>query len=212
MSPNSNLTTFFIDLDDTVYPASAGVWPLIQQRIYAYMQEVLGIPQEEVSPLRERLFRAYGTTLRGLQIERGADMNDYLSYVHNLNLEGYLKPSPELCAALDTYPQSKWVFTNASRAHAQNVLNVMGLAGSFNGVIDVTDMEPFCKPDREAYLVALHLAGNPSPQQCLLVDDRRQNLAAARNLGFQVILISDKPEPGYTTIQKLADLPKVLPW
>ncbi|MEN6523543.1 MAG: pyrimidine 5'-nucleotidase [Anaerolineaceae bacterium] len=211
MNDKSQVTTLFIDLDDTVYPTSAGIWQLIQQRIFTYMEQVLGFPPAEVPTLRERLFTTYGTTLRGLQVEYHVSMQDYLDYVHDLDLSEYLSPNPELRVALEGYSQTKWIFTNASAGHARNVLNVMELKNIFDGIIDVTDVEPYCKPHPQAYQIALHLAGNPLPRQCLLVDDRWQNLAAARDLGFQVVLISDEPEPGYPTIQKLADLPIVFP-
>ena len=41
---SSPIRAFFIDLDDTVYPASSGVWPLAGERMVTYMHEVLGIP------------------------------------------------------------------------------------------------------------------------------------------------------------------------
>ena len=63
---SSPIRAFFIDLDDTVYPASSGVWPLAGERMVTYMHEVLGIPLAEAPKIRERLFHTYGTTLRGL--------------------------------------------------------------------------------------------------------------------------------------------------
>ncbi len=71
-------STLFIDLDDTVYPATTQVWQLVMKRMYVYMRDFLGIPEEEVPAMRDRLFNRYGTTLRGLQIERGIDANAYL--------------------------------------------------------------------------------------------------------------------------------------
>ena len=36
--------TLLIDLDDTTYPTSIGVWPILTQRVYQYMREIVGIP------------------------------------------------------------------------------------------------------------------------------------------------------------------------
>ncbi len=67
-------TTIFFDLDDTLYPASSGLWPTLKARMSQYMIEIMGIPAGEVPGLREKYFRRYGTTLRGLQANHQVDV------------------------------------------------------------------------------------------------------------------------------------------
>jgi len=203
------IRAFFIDLDDTVYPASSGVWPLAAERMVIYMNEVLGIPLAEAPALRERLFHKYGTTLRGLQLEYGIDSEDYLAYVHDLDLHNLLEPDPELKEALARFNQPKWIFTNATREHAQNVLSAIQVAECFSGIIDIRDVQPYCKPDPSAYRIALQLAGSLAPEEVLMVDDRKENLDVAANLGFKTVLISPLPQNGYHTLPRLADLPRL---
>lgn len=203
------IRAFFIDLDDTVYPASAGIWSLVSQRMIAYMHNILGIPLEEAPAIRERLYRTYGTTLRGLRNEYGVDMDDFLFYVHDIDLQNILQPDAELKRTLSQIHQPKWIFTNASREHAQNVLNVMQLGEYFTDIIDIRDVQPYCKPDPAAYQIALKLAGNFAPQETLMVDDRKENLDVAASLGFRTILISPQLQDGYRTLARLADLPNL---
>ncbi len=203
------IRAFFIDLDDTVYPASSGVWPLAAERMVTYMNEVLGIPMAEAPALRERLFHKYGTTLRGLQLEYGIDSEDYLAYVHDLDLHNLLEPDPELKESLARFNQPKWIFTNATREHAQNVLSAIQVAECFSGIIDIRDVQPYCKPDPAAYQIALQLAGSLAPEEVLMVDDRKENLDVAANLGFKTVLISPLPQNGYRTLPRLADLPRI---
>ena len=203
------IRAFFIDLDVTVYPASSGVWPLAAERMVIYMNEVLGIPLAEAPALRERLFHKYGTTLRGLQLEYGIDSEDYLAYVHDLDLHNLLEPDPELKEALARFNQPKWIFTNATREHAQNVLSAIQVAECFSGIIDIRDVQPYCKPDPSAYRIALQLAGSLAPEEVLMVDDRKENLDVAANLGFKTVLISPLPQNGYRTLPRLADLPRI---
>lgn len=204
---SSPIRAFFIDLDDTVYPASSGVWPLAGERMVTYIHEVLGIPLAEAPKIRERLFHTYGTTLRGLQLEYGIDSEDYLAYVHDLDLRNLLQPDPELKEALARFEQPKWIFTNATREHAQNVLSVIQVVECFSGIIDIRDVQPYCKPDPAAYEIALKLAGNLAPEEVLMVDDRKENLDVAASLGFKTVLISPEPQNGYCTLPRLADLP-----
>ena len=204
------ISTLLIDLDDTVYPPTTEVWHLVMKRMFIYMRDFLGIPAEEVPDMRDRLFNRYGTTLRGLQIERGIDAKAYLDYVHDVDLSALLSPDPELRAALDRIALPKMIFTNACESHAHNVLGLMELESCFNGIIDAMAVQPYCKPELEAYQIALRLAGSPDPREVLMVDDRLENLTSAARLGMHTVLVSPQPQDGFRTISRLALLPDLL--
>jgi len=200
--------TLLIDLDDTTYPTSVGVWPILTERVFQYMRDVVGIPQDEIPEKRDRLFLEHGTTMRGLNIEYGIDVHDYLQYVHEVDLSRQIQPDQQLKAALSSLPQEKWIFTNASRQHAENVLGLLGIADLFEGVIDVLDTEPWCKPHPEAFEIALKLAGGPEPAETLFVDDLESNLDAARKLGIQTLRVSSQSvESNHPVINNLMELP-----
>ena len=200
--------TLLIDLDDTTYPTSVGVWPLLTERVFQYMHEVVGIPENEIPEKRERLFLEHGTTMRGLNIEYGIDVQDYLEYVHEVDLSKVIQPDHELMSVLSSMPQKKWIFTNASRHHANNVLGLLGIAELFEGVIDVMDTEPWCKPHPEAFEIALKLAGAPEPAETLFVDDLESNLDAARTLGIQTLRVAaGMVESSHPVITSLTELP-----
>jgi fumarylacetoacetase len=44
-----SIDTLMIDLDDTLYPPSTGVWGLIGERIDLFMQERVGLPAERIT-------------------------------------------------------------------------------------------------------------------------------------------------------------------
>jgi putative hydrolase of the HAD superfamily len=204
------ISTLLIDLDDTVYPPTVEVWPLVMKRMFLYMRDFLGIPEDEIPAMRDRLFNRYGTTLRGLQIERGIDAKAYLDYVHDVDLSALLSPDPALRSALDRIALPKLIFTNACESHARNVLRLMDLESCFDGIIDVVAVQPYCKPEPEAYHIALELAGSPDPREVLMVDDRLENVAAASSLGMHTVLVSLLPQDGFRTIPRLALLPDLL--
>jgi len=204
------ISTLFIDLDDTVYPATTQVWQLVMKRMYIYMRDFLGIPEEEVPAMRDRLFNRYGTTLRGLQIERGIDAKAYLDYVHDVDLSAILSPDPALQSALASIHLPKIIFTNACESHARNVLGLMQLEDCFDSIIDVVAVQPYCKPELEAYQIALELAGSPDPAAVMMVDDRFENLVTAASLGMRAVLVSEAPQDGFQTIARLAQLPNLL--
>lgn len=183
--------TLFFDLDDTLYPASSGLWRDIRARIDLYMRERLAIPEERVVPLRRFYYEQYGTALRGLEREYQLDKADYLAFVHDLPLREYIAPNPGLRAVIEAIPARKFIFTNADAAHAERVLSALGLEGCFEGVIDVLTVSPYCKPMPESFEIALRAAGNPAPQRCVILDDMPRTTIAARQVGMYTILVSE---------------------
>ena len=204
--------TILIDLDDTVYPASSGVWLAIQARMEKYMLERLRIPPQDVPAMRRDLYLKYGTTLRGLQVTRHIDELDFLSFVHDVPVCNLLTPDQAVREALLKISQPKFIFTNADRHHARRVLEVLELSDCFEGIIDILDIAPYCKPMPEAFQIAMKLANVTDPQDCIFIDDGLHNLAGARKLGIFTIHVGGDVSPDQcdASIQSLVQLPAVL--
>ena len=187
-------TTLFIDLDDTLYPSSTGLWPAIKGRMNLYMVERLGIPESDVPFLREQYFKMYGTTLRGLEERHKVDKEDFLAFVHDLPLQEYLKPDPVLREVLASLPTRNLIFTNADVAHARRVLTTLRLEDLFGTVVDVNAVSPYCKPMPESFAIAMELADEPDPRKCVMIDDLSRTTRAALNVGMASLLYGcDEP-------------------
>lgn len=207
-------STIFFDLDDTLYASSNGLWEAIRDRMGEYMAERLGIPEDRIPTLRRYYYETYGTTLRGLQRHYQVDPDDYLIYVHDLPLERYLQPAPELRALILSLPQRRWIFTNADAEHAQRVLTILELSDCFDGIIDVRAIEFACKPERIAFQRALALAGDPQPNECVMLDDSAHNLSGANKLGFTTVLVNSNgtTHPAVRHhIRSIMELPEIMP-
>ena len=202
-------TTFFFDLDETLYPPNGGLWAEIRRRINTYLHKRMGFPLEQIETLREKYFSEYGTTLRGLQANHTVDTDDYLAFVHDVPLKSYIHPDPELREAIAGMPARKFIFTNADANHAKRVLEAMDLQGLFDGIIDVHAIAPYCKPMPESFVLALKAAGNPDPRTCVLLDDQGRITRAARTLGMFTILVGKAatPDDADAALLRLADLP-----
>ena len=181
-------TTIFFDLDDTLYPSSSGLWPAIKERMNSYMDERMHIPRDEIPRLREKYFREYGTTLRGLQANHKVDVQDYLAYVHDLPLKDYLHPNPIQQRALASLPTRNLIFTNADVPHARRVLRQLQIEEYFADIVDVNRVDPYCKPSREAFQIALNAAGESDPSKCVMIDDMPHTTRAAKDFGLYAIL------------------------
>jgi putative hydrolase of the HAD superfamily len=204
-------TTIFFDVDDTLYPPSSGLWPELKERMSRYMIERLGIPEVEVPRLREAYFRKYGTTLRGLQANHELDTADYLAYVHDVRLTDYIKPDPAQQRVLALLPTRNWIFTNADANHARRVLQTLEIAECFVDIVDVTRMEPYCKPSAEAFALAMQMAGENDPSRCVMIDDLPHTTRAAKRGGFYSLLYGsriagDEADAAFTDWRRLPEL------
>ena len=206
-------TTVFFDLDDTLYPASLGLWEAIRGRMHTYMQDLLGLPDEDLAALREHYLVTYGTTLRGLQVNHQVDTEDFLAYVHDLPLHLYLNPDPTLRSLLLSLPQRRFIFTNSDVNHAHRVMNILGVSDCFEGIIDIHAIEFVSKPNLDAYRHALRIAGESEPGRCVYLDDSARNLQPATQMGFYTVLVGEnRPHPAAClSIPTIHQLPQALP-
>ena len=189
-------STLFFDLDDTLYPASTGLWHAIKERMNMYMRERLSIPEVDIPTLREHYFKTYGTTLNGLQKHHQVDKDEYLAYVHDLPLSDFLTPNPLLREVIASLPTRNLIFTNADAPHARRVLKALQLDDLFDTIVDVHAVEPYCKPMPESFAIAQDLADEPDPRKCVMIDDLPRTTRAALNAGMASLLYgSDIPTP-----------------
>jgi putative hydrolase of the HAD superfamily len=207
------IKTLLVDLDDTVYPADSGLWELIKHRISLYMHEKLKMDWETIPQLRSSYYKNYGTTMRGLLADYDIDKEEYLNFVHDVPLTEYITRDSELRKILLRLPQRKIIFTNADTAHAERVLEALGITDCFEKIVDIMAVYPYCKPLPVAFQIAMEHAGEKEPRRCAFLDDSITNLSAARQLGFYTVRVgSDEPSDHYDTgILRLRDICKVLP-
>lgn len=207
--------TVLFDLDGTLYTNSTGLWQQIKERITCYLTERMGFTLEEQEHIRDHYLKLYGTTLRGLQENYEVDTDDYLSFVHDVPLEEYIKPDPKLRSLLLDMKCQKWIFSNADINHIMKVSHVLGIQDCFDGIIDIRKLDFVCKPDTQAYYKALQIIDHSLPSECVFIDDVARNLIPARELGFHTIQIVENgnllEESSENKIQSIHELPHILP-
>jgi len=206
-------TTLFLDLDDTLYPHTSGLWEAVGSRIQSYIETRLKVNAKDASHLRAKYLDQFGTTLNGLMHHHQIDPMDYLNYVHDVPVEDLILPDPELQTMLASITIPRVIFTNAHLEYAVRVLKRLGISDLIAQIIDILALDFSNKPNPEAYQRALALAGSPSSTTCILVDDRYPNLSAAAEFGMKTVLVGDGLTEGTVdyTIEQIHDLTKAVP-
>ncbi|KAE8697238.1 Peptidyl-prolyl cis-trans isomerase [Hibiscus syriacus] len=163
------------DMDDTLYPLSLGV----------------SLPQE-YSSNKCTFFRALGYEFVD---------DEFHAYVHGRLPYEKLKPDPVLRNLLSSLPQLKIIFTNADKAHAQQVLKRLGLEDCFEGIICFETLNPpldagsvcskppiLCKPSLEAFKDTTRIA-NVNPKKTIFIDDSARNITSGKAAGLHTIIV-----------------------
>ena len=185
---------WIFDLDNTLYPASARLFDLIDERMGAYVARALGCDPIEARRIQKQYFRDHGTTLAGLMKHHGVDPHDFLSDVHDIPLERVSRDQ-RLSDALERLPGRKFVFTNGHQPYADRVLKAIGIGAHFHGLVDIDACSFLPKPDAHGYrLLVERFAIDPA--RAALVEDMAKNLKPAKALGMTTIWLDNGSDHG----------------
>src|SRR6266404_4812154 len=80
------IETWIFDLDNTLYPASCRLFDQIHANMTRFIAERLDLSPEAALVRQKAYFREHGTTLRGLMTVDRIDPDDFLAYVHEIDL------------------------------------------------------------------------------------------------------------------------------
>lgn len=180
--PLGEVETWVFDLDNTLYPASSGLFPQVQARMNDYISNRFGVSLDEAKALRARYFREHGTTMHGLMAVHQVDPLEFMAFVHDVDLT-CVPANPELVTALNTLSGRKLIYTNGSVPHAENLLKHLGISRCFEDIFDIVASDFAPKPAMTALRLFVDRFG-VRPQGALMVEDMAKNLAPASEIGM----------------------------
>lgn len=182
------IDTWVFDLDDTLYPRTAGLYEQMHGRVVLFIQGLVGCDAAEAAALHAQYYERYGTSLIGLNKHHGVAPQDFLAFVHDIDITP-VGSGAALAAALARLPGRRLVFTNGSVRHARRILTHLGVADLFEAVCDIEACNYVGKPARAAYetLLADHKV---DPARSIMFDDRPVNLQVPHALGMQTVLVT----------------------
>jgi putative hydrolase of the HAD superfamily len=183
----------FFDVDNTLYPRECGLFHLIEERIKGYLHVRLGLKPDDATALRRSYLRQYGFTLVGLMNHHRIDPEDYLTFVHEVDVEGVLKEDTGLADMMSRIPLSKVIVTNSTQRHARRVIRSLGIESYFSHIFDITFMEYTPKPHPSSFHKVMEYLGLRGAE-CLVLDDHPPTLATARELGMTTVYVGKKEQ------------------
>ena len=198
---------WIFDLDNTLYPAESNLFAQIDQRMGSFIANYLDLPFDQARKVQKDYYRQYGTTLAGLMQVHRMDPQDFLDFVHDIDLTP-VPAMPELAIAIEKLPGRKLIYTNGSRRHAERVADKLGVLHLFEDIIDIVASDFIAKPHEAAYL-AMIAAHNVAPEQAVMFEDMPHNLRVPHDMGMATVLVHSSyvDHPVQATINSWDDPP-----
>ena len=134
-----------LDLDGVCYGKHNNyslerVFGQVSKRMTQFISEKLKIDKNKAKELQTDYFYKYNTSLRGLMVHDGISPDEFLSYVHDIDLS-FMKEDNVMRNELEQLDMEKFIFTNGSAHHAENILTHLGVYDLFgrDKVFDIKD-------------------------------------------------------------------------
>ena len=187
-----NIKYWIFDLDNTLYSGDTKVFDQVDKKMSKFISDKLGVSIEEAKKIQKNYFYEYNTTLNGMIKNHKIDADEFLEFVHDVNLD-FLKADKPLEKEISNLNGKKFIFTNGSRAHAANVTKRIGIEKLFDGVFDIVESEFIPKPSVEPYKKIIEKY-KIEPQYSIFIEDIARNLKPAYDLGMKTVWIkNDEP-------------------
>ena len=182
---------WLFDLDNTLHDASRASFRGINDGMTDYIVRELAMSREEADALRRHYWLRYGATILGLIRHHGVRTHQFLDETHRLpGLEALVRGHPHDLAALRRLRGRRYVLTNAPAQYTARVLDRLGIAGLFDGVIAIEDMHMFghLRPKPDARMLRRTAAKLKVPaSRCVLVEDTLEHQKSARRVGMGTV-------------------------
>tara|TARA_A100001011_G_scaffold47071_1_gene44512 strand:- start:2606 stop:3274 length:669 start_codon:yes stop_codon:yes gene_type:complete len=189
---NQKISHWIFDLDNTLYSSETNLFSQIKKNIVKFISNEFKIEESEADKERLRLYKKFGTSLRGLIVEKNINPKRFLDYVHDIDVSS-IKPNISLNILLNKINEKKIIFTNASLKHAENILSVLGLSNNFSSIYSIETINFLPKPNMLSYKMLIDKE-NIDSKLAIMFEDTSWNLEPAFELGMKTVLVNPQNE------------------
>ncbi len=182
-----HIETWLFDLDDTLYPLESGLMDLIRGKIAATIMRITGLDEVTARETQRGWLMEHGAALPGFMAAYKVDPAEVLAEFHDVPIDA-IGPDPALDAALGRLPGRKLIFTNGSAAHADRILERIGIAHHFEAVFHIEAAQLVPKPAPETFDAMIRAHG-VDPKRTCFFEDSPLNLRHAADLGMTCVLV-----------------------
>ena len=187
-----------LDLDGVCYGKHNNyslekVFGQVSKRMTMFISKRLKIDISTAKQLQTDYFYKYNTSLNGLMIHHKIPPEEFLEYVHDIDLS-FMKEDKIMRNDLENLDLKKFIFTNGSAEHAKNILTHLGIYDLFgrDKVFDIKDAGYIPKPEAKTFDLMVKKF-NINPKETIYIEDIAKNLSIGYKRGCTTVwLINDE--------------------
>ena len=185
-------------LDCVCYGAHKGyplekVFGMVSKRMTLFIQKKLNVSEKEAKELQTNYFYKYNTSLNGLMLHHNIIGDEFLKFVHDIDIS-FMKEDKVMRDELKKLDMKKFIFTNGSAEHAQNILTHLGIYDLFGreSIFDIQDAGYVPKPEAKTFDLMVKKFGI-DPKKTIYIEDIAKNLSIGYERGCTTVwLINDE--------------------
>ena len=186
-----NIKNILFDCDGVLYQNLEAVFGQVSKKMTEYISSKLNVDLIKAKELQTNYFHKYNTSLNGLMIHHDIPPEEFLKYVHDIDLS-FMKKDKLLREELEKLNIKKFVFTNGSKEHVKNITEHLGIEDLFDGIFDIVDAEFHPKPEAKAFDLMVKKF-NIEPKETIYIEDIAKNLSIAKARGSTTVwLMNDE--------------------
>ena len=158
-----------------------------------FISEKLNIDKIKLKNYKLIIFINIIQALNGLMIHHGISPEEFLKYVHTIDLS-FMKEDKIMRDELEKLDMEKFIFTNGSAEHAENILTHLGIYDLFgrDKVFDIKDAGYVPKPEAKTFDLMVKKFGI-NPKETIYIEDIAKNLSIGHERGCTTVwLINDE--------------------
>ena len=187
-----------LDLDGVCYGKHNNyslekVFGQVSKRMTEFISNRLDIDLQAAKELQTNYFYKYNTSLNGLMIHHNVPPEEFLTYVHSIDLS-FMKADKIFRNELEKLDMEKFIFTNGSAEHAKNILTHLGVYDLFgeDKIFDIKDGGYIPKPEAKTFDLMVKKFGI-NPKATIYIEDIAKNLSIGHERGCKTVwLINDE--------------------
>ncbi len=180
-----NIKNILFDCDGVLYQDLESVFGQVSKRMTKYISNKLKINLTDAKKLQTNYFHKYNTSLNGLMIHHDIPPQEFLKYVHDIDLS-FMQKDSILRSEIEKLSLKKFVFTNGSKEHVKNITSHLGIDDLFDGVFDIVDANFHPKPAAEAFDLMVKKF-KIDPTETLYIEDIAKNLSIGKERGATTV-------------------------
>ncbi len=181
MKELKKIKNILFDLDGVLYQDLEAVFGQVSKKMTKYISDKLDLDLKKAKELQKNYFHKYNTSLNGLMIHHNIKPEEFLKYVHDIDLS-FMKKDLILRKELESLNLKKFIFTNGSKEHANNITKHLGINDLFNGLFDIVDAQFSPKPTAKAFDLMVKKF-KIDPCETLYIEDIAKNLSIGKERG-----------------------------